>query len=73
MESAQNLLPIETVSLLAPKLPYSLLTDINQRMMDWKATGGEDADPYMYQQSRVAENYYRFVLKLDPKEFEQIQ
>lgn len=73
MESAQKMLPIEIVSLLAPKLPYSLLTDINQRMMDWKATGGEDADPYMYQQSRVAENYYRFVLKLDPKEFERIQ
>lgn len=64
-------MPIEIVSLLAPKLPYDLLADINQRMMDWKATGGKDDDGYMYQQARAAENYYRFALKLDPREFEQ--
>lgn len=50
------MLPIEIIELLAPKLPFELLTDLNQRMLDWKAGGGNDTDAYMYQQSRVAEN-----------------
>lgn len=64
------MLPIEIIDVLAPKLPYELLVDVNRRMMDWKASGGQDTDAYMYQQARVAENYYRLVLKIDPMEFE---
>ncbi|ASZ34676.1 MULTISPECIES: DUF6877 family protein [Lactiplantibacillus] len=64
------MLPIEIIESLAPKLPFELLTDLNQRMMGWKASGGNDTDAYMYQQSRAAENYYRLVLKIDPMAYE---
>lgn len=47
-------LPIEAINELAHKLPTEVLQDINQRMMDWKVSGGEDDDPYMYQQLRYA-------------------
>ena len=64
------MLPIEIIESLAPKLPFELLTDLNQRMMGWKASGGNDTDAYMYQQSRAAENYYRLALKIDPMAYE---
>lgn len=66
----RKLLPIEIINLLAPKLPEELLIDVNHRMMDWKASGGADDDAYMYQQARVAENYYRLFLKVDPLKIE---
>ncbi|WP_165450016.1 DUF6877 family protein [Lactiplantibacillus mudanjiangensis] len=68
---AKKLLPVQIIEILATLLPYELLSNVNQRMMDWKASGGKDDDGYMYQQARVAENYYRFILKTDPVEIEE--
>jgi len=35
-------------------LPKEALEDIEQRMLDWKLSEGNDGDPYMYQQSHYA-------------------
>ena len=51
-------LPIELINEIAHKLPVEVLRDINQRMTDWKVSGGEDDDPYMYQQLQYANDVY---------------
>lgn len=53
MKSAA-LLPIDEVKAVANLLPKEVLKDIEKRMMDWKLSGGNDNDLYMYQQSRYA-------------------
>lgn len=53
MKSAA-LLPIDEVKAVANLLPKEVLKDIEKRMLDWKLSGGNDNDPYMYQQSRYA-------------------
>lgn len=70
---AKELSPIQIVEALFPLLPKKLLVDINGRMEDWIRSGGKSNDNYMYQQARVAENYYRFILKVDPKKIEAQQ
>lgn len=48
--------PIERISELADKIPVVALEDINNRISDWLASGGEETDPYIHQQLRYAEN-----------------
>jgi len=47
-------LPIHEVRAVAHLLPIEALEDIEKRMLDWKLSGGNDDDPYMYQQSHYA-------------------
>lgn len=37
-------------------ISIKVLADVNQRINDWLASGGEDDDPYIKQQVRFAEN-----------------
>lgn len=55
------ILPFEEVRAVAYLLPKEALEDIEKRMLDWKLSGGNDDDPYMYQQSHYAKelaSYY---------------
>ncbi|MEC3018125.1 hypothetical protein P9Z80_12610 [Bacillus cereus] len=48
---------LEQINRLASQLPLVVLQDINQRIGDWLATGGNENDPYIGQQLRFVENY----------------
>ncbi|ENQ3106025.1 hypothetical protein ACEOWJ_002022 [Bacillus cereus] len=47
---------LEQINKIASQLPLPVLQDINQRVGDWIATGGNENDPYIGQQLRFAEN-----------------
>ncbi|MDU2064406.1 MAG: hypothetical protein E6713_06140 [Sporomusaceae bacterium] len=42
--------------LVKASLPLSVMTDINSRIRDWLASGGNINDEYIKQQFRYAEN-----------------
>lgn len=46
-------------------MPLKSLQDVNQRVGDWLASGGNEDDPYIYQQLRFAQ---RFVPKKEEGE-----
>lgn len=50
----------ERISEAASHIPVNIalvvLTDVDKRISDWKASGGKDDDPYMEQQARYVEN-----------------
>ncbi|MDY0395403.1 DUF6877 family protein [Virgibacillus halophilus] len=46
--------PLSKIVEIAHRLPYSVLTDIQHRMGDWIASGGDENDPYIEQQLRYA-------------------
>ncbi|MFY0519270.1 DUF6877 family protein [Lysinibacillus sp. UGB7] len=48
------ILPINEVRTVAHILPKEAIEDIEKRMSDWMLSGGNDDDPYMYQQSHYA-------------------
>ncbi len=48
---------MQELSELSSQLPLNVLQDINHRVGDWLASGGEDDDPYIWQQVRYAKNY----------------
>ncbi|MED0939587.1 hypothetical protein P4T37_23100 [Bacillus mobilis] len=50
---------LERINKIASQLPLVVLQDINQRVGDWLATGGNEDDPYIGQQLRFAENYLK--------------
>ncbi|WP_278250690.1 DUF6877 family protein [Pseudogracilibacillus auburnensis] len=39
--------PIQEINKLANQLPLEILQDINKRITDWLATGGNADDPYI--------------------------
>lgn len=45
--------------LLKARLPVEVVRDIEKRITDWLATGGNEDDPYIKQQIRYAENFLR--------------
>ena len=45
--------------LLKARLPVEVVRDIEKRITDWLATGGNEDDPYIKQQFRYAENFLR--------------
>ncbi|MCZ1267500.1 DUF6877 family protein [Paenibacillus tundrae] len=49
--------PMQEIVLLSHKLPSIVLKDINQRIGDWLASGGEETDPYIEQQLRFARRF----------------
>lgn len=55
---------LEQLNQIASQLPLPVLQDINQRVGDWIACGGNENDEYIGQQLRYAEN----VLKRYPRE-----
>ncbi|GEO58500.1 DUF6877 family protein [Companilactobacillus bobalius] len=50
-------LPIDIVNSLSNRIPMEALMDINKRMTDWMASGGNDTDEYMWQQARYAQRW----------------
>jgi hypothetical protein len=46
--------PMEELASIAPRLPTAALADINSRIGDWLAGGGQEDDPYIKQQLRYA-------------------
>lgn len=51
--------PLEEINKIAHRLPPLVLQDINQRIGDWLATGGNDDDPYIEQQLRFARRFVK--------------
>lgn len=47
---------LEAVSDLPRGVALKVLTDVDKRITDWRATGGGDHDAYIEQQVRYAEN-----------------
>lgn len=50
---------LEQINKIASQLPLEVLQDINKRVGDWLASGGNENDPYIGQQLRFAENYLK--------------
>lgn len=48
---------MQEISSIAHHLPLVVLQDINQRIGDWLASGGNENDPYIRQQLRFAERF----------------
>lgn len=46
----------ESASHIPGNIALVVLTDVDKRISDWKASGGKDDDPYMEQQARYVEN-----------------
>ncbi|MGG5740490.1 DUF6877 family protein [Bacillus cereus group sp. IBL03679] len=49
---------LQQINMIANKLPLVVLQDINQRVGDWLATGGNENDPYIEQQLRFAKHFF---------------
>ncbi|GIN71160.1 hypothetical protein J14TS2_16350 [Bacillus sp. J14TS2] len=49
--------PLQEINQIASKLPLAVLMDINQRIGDWLASGGNEDDPYIEQQLRFAKRF----------------
>ena len=47
---------LEAVSDLPREVALKVLTDVDKRITDWRATGGGNHDAYIEQQVRYAEN-----------------
>lgn len=45
---------IDEIMLIAPKLPVSVLEDINKRVNDWIVSGGGENDMYILSQLNYA-------------------
>lgn len=48
---------MQELSELSPQLSLNILKDIDHRVSDWLARGGDENDPYIWQQVRYAKNY----------------
>ena len=46
----------EAASHISGNIALVVLTDVDKRISDWKASGGKDDDPYMEQQAIYVEN-----------------
>lgn len=55
--------PLDEINKIAHQLPLLVLKDINQRIGDWLATGGNDDDPYIEQQLRFARRFVKDDIK----------
>ena len=49
--------PLQEINQIANELPLVVLTDINNRIGDWLASGGKENDPYIEQQLRFARRF----------------
>lgn len=47
---------LQATSNLPREIALKVLMDVNQRISDWRASGGSDEDAYIDQQIRYAEN-----------------
>lgn len=47
---------LQATSSLPREIALKVLMDVNQRISDWRASGGSDEDAYIDQQIRYAEN-----------------
>lgn len=45
--------------LIKVNLPVEIIKDIDKRVTDWLAAGGNEDDPYVRQQFKYAENFLR--------------
>lgn len=45
--------------LIKVNLPVEIIKDIDKRVTDWLATGGNEDDPYVRRQFKYAENFLR--------------
>lgn len=46
----------EQIVRLAPKMPIKVLQDVDKRISDWIASGGDPEGPYIEQQLRYMQN-----------------
>lgn len=51
--------PLSKIVEIADRLPYAVLTDIQHRLGDWIASGGNEDDPYIEQQLRYARMFVK--------------
>ncbi|WP_077301503.1 DUF6877 family protein [Virgibacillus pantothenticus] len=51
--------PLEELYQIAHKIPMQVLMDIDKRITDWIATGGNENDPYIEQQVRFAKRFVK--------------
>lgn len=51
--------------LLKARLPIEVVRDIDKRITDWLAAGGNKDDQYIKQQFRYAENFLRMIRRND--------
>jgi hypothetical protein len=56
--------PIQEIASISKHLPTEVLRDINSRISDWLASGGNENDPYIKQQLRYAKRFVNETNKL---------
>lgn len=49
--------PLHEIMMISHLLPAEVLKDINQRVGDWLAMGGDESDSYIEQQLRFARRF----------------
>ncbi|MFB6473324.1 DUF6877 family protein [Paenibacillus glucanolyticus] len=57
--------PMDEILKISDKLPMVVLEDINKRIGDWMAMGGQYTDPYIEQQLRFARRFGEITLGED--------
>lgn len=57
---------LNAVSGLPRDVALKVLMDVNQRITDWRASGGKDDDDYINQQIRYAENVAQAYKQKEP-------
>lgn len=50
---------LQEIAKISSQLPTPVLVDINQRVGDWLSSGGNEDDPYIYQQLRFARRFVK--------------
>ncbi|SDW31175.1 DUF6877 family protein [Paenibacillus sp. PDC88] len=51
--------PLQELVKISDQLPLVVLKDVNQRIGDWLASGGQETDPYIEQQLRFARRFIK--------------
>lgn len=53
---------LEQIYIYCESLPSPIVKDINSRITDWLASGGNANDAYIEQQLRYAKNWMKYIL-----------
>jgi len=51
--------PLYELQKFVLELPVEVFSDVNQRILDWLASGGKETDPYIRQQVAYAQKVYQ--------------
>lgn len=57
--TAEIVNPLDELGKIADKIPLQVLEDVNRRLGDWLASGGNETDQYVWQQLKYAKRFVK--------------